>query len=392
MKKLLDFLRKAGEKLQLGFYLTYFTQLTKAVLMAIPVVTILILMVYTVIPKNSWICVYSTPYDFRLYEATDIYYWEKTDNLDFFYNGKIGLNNICFMDAFDENQNLSISSGEQFYITFEYSSISQDAPCRLTFDLPVVFENDAIICHNCYPSGNIYLANNGVEYVEEDNDFKLIHTNTFTITKAVDDINNTPHYFSASINLDQPNTIKVEGDFSIWNSDGDCVVSSKECSSVILKTCSSTIFSASYEGVTSKIDWDSNMINVLTSCNSFDVMSGSKDDILQYTYLNKQTEYKIASVAVGAEACTDDSFDVNFKLANGSTELQLTGDSKNVTMALTTLAYSLPKFIAENVSSIIIGLFTAIVGAFVALAKDEFKKSNKNRNITEEVKLDEGKI
>ncbi len=386
--------KKNAQNIQ--YYFSYVSKLVLAVVMSFPVVFILLLLIHALIPKNAWLNLHSTPYDYHLYAASDISYGVTTDELMFFYNGAVSLSDINYLSI--NGQDLYADISDDYCIVFEYTDLKDDIPCIMSFDSTVFFENDTIIYPNCYPTGNVYLTNNGMEYIEENGEMKEIHTNTFTVTKDTTSIGmvtedylfeehyGSKDYFYSCIFLDNPTIVYISGDFAIYRNN-ECIATSEENDFVVLGTDTNTVFRAAYEGVTTFAAWDSSLINVLAYCESFNEQSIGADDVLLYTHMDEQTEYNINSVAVEAESVKDSLFNVDFNMSGGSTDLKITGNAKNVVVAGNAFQYTLPKFVKDNLGEIIISIITAVIGTFFALVKKgkepENKEDNKSNNETD---------
>lgn len=353
-------------------------RLLLAILLAFPITTLLISIIYLLVPKDSWIVIHSVPDNFAMYESRNVAYTVETDNLRFVNNACISLSEDCLIYLYDEAGRLLCEPGQYSHIILKNeiplpkNVDSSTQSLLMNFSSQVVFENETGFEENEFPMSNILFENGRFVYENIDTlGYTKRYENTFAVLRDNDSKERSlEEFFFSTVNIPGDTDVVLLGTYQLYSRNGDCIVTSEDCSQLVIEIISDTLLTAQYEGVVSEIEWEKDSVNVLGHPRRFGVSARDVDDKLIYTYLDSQVEYKIGAADISAVSKKNNCFYADFALQGGVAEYHIEGSAQDVLLANKPLAYNPRIFIAENASALIISIFTAIMGLFITLARD----------------------
>ncbi|MCI6731883.1 MAG: hypothetical protein MR487_06135 [Lachnospiraceae bacterium] len=361
-------------------------KILKALFVSFVVSAFVLIIIYIILPKKSWIKLSSSPYEFV---------FNKVDSVEYLVKGSLFTFDDSYKDTFNISSPISISvylSDKDDTVVF-YENISdvqlyidcdEDAmPIEMwpTDCLVWKFSNDVdwgVFNLNFfnYPSNfsaDFSLTSTGRWY---DADNNLHRSSEFTVEGAIpvssrgefyesiyedpENHNNASSYAEFSIPSDT--SLNLYGCYSIGINDD--FIDSAYRTEIVFHD--GELFNTFFNmAIVTIDDLDDSSISLVGHGEKIAQTSSGADDVLTFTYQNNQSEYIIDSVFVEAEAANDSVLDIEYSLIDGNSTLNSSGRTKLVRVADVPLSFNIGRFLIDNVGAIIIGVFTTFLGVYI---------------------------
>lgn len=359
-------------------------RILKALFISFVVSAIVLMVIYILLPKNSWIKLSSSPYEFVFNEVDSVEYFVKGSSFTF---------DDSYNDTFDISSPISIKvyldeEDPVFYENISNVQLSIDCdedaiPIEMwpTECLVWNFSNDVdwgVFDLNLfnYPRNffvDFSLTSTGRWYDEDNN---IHRSGEFTVEGAIPTSSRGEFYESIYENPENHNNASSYAKFSIPSDTSlnlygcysiginDDFIDSVYRTEIIFHD--GGLFYTFFNTATAIIDdLEESSISLIGHGKKIAQTSLGADDVLTFTYQNNQSEYSIDSVFVEAEAVNDSVLDIEYSLIDGNSTLNSSGRTKLVRVADVPLSFNIGRFLLDNVGAIIIGIFTTFLGVYI---------------------------
>ncbi len=350
--KILNLLRKFKKKIKNTKNL-YYT--IKSIILSSIVSMLLLLAIYLILPKTSWLNISAKPDSFEIY--------------DFYGNGLVNTAHI------ELDKGILINKHEVVMMIDDRRYDLKEN------ELQFVIDNVDLYAEKEFDDGlSAYLAfNKNVSikfggYIYDINPINRVNIKIKRDRNSLSSVyENYYFYISSDNNIEK--LITVYNDTEVYYSKKLVDIYIKGNKIEVPELSKLRFFSKNENNVATSFSFLNNSIflfslNLDDNCyfrGEFTSFNGNSlpTSTLKQTYLNKQNEYDISLLRI--DSIGNDQFQLEYKFADGKNNLQISGKAKEINMSDNSLNYSIYTFLSENQGEIIVGIFAAFIAAYIPM-------------------------
>lgn len=381
MKKILHILGYFFNRLHVNykniskFHINFFN-VTKSILISIIVSISLTIAIYLLLPKSSWINLYSTPNDFEIYNFTGEYVL--TTNTLHLNNGILRNSTAVYVSL--NKKVYELNQGEleiNFINDSKIDSINNNKKFPELFSCYTIFDKEVKV--NAYMQSDYGVYNGILQIQKQYSIFRkdkniestLSDDEIYSILVASD---NT---MKSSILVYNDTTMTICPNMQIYIRGEKIDI--PEGASIKLSSGITDATGAIFDFSTNMVLYNSLDINnycyLEGSCTNFSGTPSGSNSVLKQTYLNTQKEFDVGLLNVTASG--KEHFQIEYELSNQKNNIQISGQSHKVTLANTSLSFNFLTFLSDNLGAIISAIFAAFIAAYIPMVIT-YKEDNQN--------------